>query len=132
MIASRIIYDPGPPTLPRRWVDRAFGVALAVGLLIALMVVALGALASLPAPTPTAPSYVQCTYCKFTFPAKRMTPGHYVFLDHEFIRIPVTGKTDFETCITSYFLHIEEMVEVMRKVGAGKIVPAERPTREVA
>lgn len=135
MIALRVIHDPGPPTLPRTWADYLLDLAIVTLVLVgmALLVFATAASASLPpqttptaAPTATptpVTRYVECPFCRFVFPTKIVNAA-YAFLDHDFIRIPITNTTDLETCADSYFRHAAEMAEVMRKVGAGRLVPS--------
>jgi hypothetical protein len=126
-IAKRIIYNPDPPTLPRRRSDTALAVAILLELafLVALLVVAANASASGVTPqtaTPAPVRYIECPWCHGVFTAAVRADGRWVFTEHDYVRIPMSVTAYYETCAATFKKHLAEIVELLRRVSDGRIV----------
>jgi hypothetical protein len=72
--------------------------------------------------TPTPVVYHECPYCKYLFRGHASQDrAKFIFDDHSFYSLPFTKTTRFVTCEKAYFDHVAQMIETMRKVGAGSI-----------
>lgn len=127
MNTTRVIEDPNP-TLPMRLADYVLRAIMVTLLLLSASVALAGTTPSTSSPAPAASTtsapvrYVECPYCHGVFEAKS-TPGkRWAFLDHEYLQIPMTTATYYETCIETFKKHLDEIVNLLRRVSDGRIV----------
>lgn len=72
-------------------------------------------------PTPTPIVYRECPFCRGAFVVV-VRDGAVFFVDHQFVKFPITKQSHFQTCETIFYRYVPDAVKVFLQRGAGRVI----------